>query len=102
LSGKAIAKSGRKVRVPHDVAEFVRGLHPHLKRKVRASLKIIISSPSDGKPLRDELAGLRSFRVGRFRIVYRVMSEEVEIVAIGPRERIYEETYLLIRRGTRT
>ena len=96
-----MGNSGHKIRVPHDVAEFIRGLHPHLKRKVRASLKIIISSPSDGKPLRDELAGLRSFRVGTFRIVYRVLSGEVEIVAIGPRERIYEETYLLIRRGDR-
>lgn len=42
----------------------------------------------------DELSGLRSFKVGSFRIIYRMKgSEHLELVAIGPRERIYEETF---------
>jgi mRNA interferase RelE/StbE len=94
-----MSSRGRKIRVPDDVAELIRAMHPHLKRKVRSSLKIILSSPNEGKPLRDELAGLKSFRVGRFRIVYRDLKGRVEIVAIGPRERIYEETYLLLKKG---
>jgi mRNA-degrading endonuclease RelE of RelBE toxin-antitoxin system len=49
----------------------------------------------------DEFAGLRSFRVGTFRVVYRVMRSVIEIVAIGPRGRIYEETYRLLKRGRR-
>jgi len=84
------------------VAEFIRGMHPHLKRKMKASLKIIVSNPSEGKALKDELSELRSFRVSRFRIIYRVHSDVVEIVTIGPRERIYEETFLILRKeGTK-
>jgi mRNA interferase RelE/StbE len=40
--------------------------------------------------------------VRRFRIVYRITeSREIQIVAIGPRERIYEETYRIIRKETK-
>lgn len=87
------------LRVPDDIADLIRHMHPHVKRKVRASLQIIIREPYSGKALKDELAGLRSFRVGRFRIIYRVPPNKViEIVAIGPRGRIYEETYLILRK----
>ena len=87
-----------EIRIPDRLAEMVRRLHPQLKRKVKASLKIILSNPDEGKPLKDELAGLRSFQVGRFRIIYRVRRDDVEIVAIGPRERIYEETFLILKK----
>ncbi len=87
-----------RLRVPDEVTSLLRGMHPTLKRKTRASLKMILADPSSGKPLKDELAGLRSFRVGTFRIVYRMKRNVIEIVAIGPRERIYEETYRLLKR----
>jgi len=91
--------SGYSLRVPDHLVGFIRGLHPEIKRKIRGSLKIIASEPGSGKPLKDEFAGLRSFRVSRFRIVYRIAEpREIQIVAIGPRDRIYEETYRLIRR----
>jgi len=64
---------------------------------------MILDDPEVGKALKDELTGLRSFRVGRFRIVYRIAApREIQIVAIGPRERIYEETYRLISKETRS
>ena len=82
----------RRVRVPHEVAALVRGLHPVLRRKVRAALQEILDNPYAGKALRNELQGLRSYRVGRFRIIYR-LRRDVELVAIGPRDSIYVETY---------
>ena len=87
-----------KIRIPHRVRELVREMHPHLKRKIKASMKIVLSNPNEGKVLKDGLAGLRSFRVGRLRIIYRVERNVVEIVAIGPRERIYEETFLILKK----
>lgn len=89
----------RRLRVPDDVAGLVRGLHPDLKRKVRSALSDIVDDPELGKPLRDELAGLRSCRVGRLRIVYRVTSVAIEIIAVGPRRSIYQETWRRVRKG---
>jgi len=89
-----------KLVVPKDVKELIRTMHPSLKKKVKASLKIILFEPFSGKALRDELSGLRSFRVSSFRIIYRMKeAEQIELVAIGPRERIYEETFRMIRKN---
>jgi mRNA interferase RelE/StbE len=77
----------------------LRTLHPNIKRKLRAALQAIVTDPQAGKALGEELSGLRSYRVSRFRIVYRLAEGmQIEIVAIGPRERIYEETYRLIKK----
>lgn len=92
----------RRLRIPHDVAELVRSLHPDLKKKIKAGLSQIQQEPGSGKPLREELAGLRSFRLGRFRIIYREASSAVlDIVAIGPRRTIYQETDRFLSRPKR-
>jgi mRNA interferase RelE/StbE len=88
-----------RLTVPRRVKELIRKMHPDLKKRIRASLEVILSEPDSGKLLVEELSGLRSFRVKSFRIIYRIKEPEtIEIVAIGPRERIYEETFRLIRR----
>ena len=88
----------RRLRVPGDVASLIRGLHPDLKKKVRSALDAVVADPSVGKALRDELAGLRSCRVGRLRIIYRVAGSVIEIVAVGSRATIYAETWRRVRR----
>ena len=89
----------RRLKVPDDIAVLIRALHPDLKRRVRAALSDILNDPAIGKLLRDELRGLRSCRVGRFRIVYRVAATTVEIVALGPRRTIYYETWRRVRKS---
>lgn len=88
-----------RLRVPDPVAEVIRGLHPRIKSKVRSALESVLEDPHLGKALKDELDGLRSLRVGRLRLVYRVAKVRViEVVAVGPRRSIYEETLRLVRR----
>ena len=89
-----------RLRVPDRLKELIRGLDPRLKRKVRAALDAIRDDPLAGKELRDELAGLRSLRVGHLRILYRIGPHRlIELVALGPRRTIYTETLRLLRRG---
>ncbi|HSH68454.1 MAG TPA: type II toxin-antitoxin system RelE/ParE family toxin [Deferrisomatales bacterium] len=86
-------------RNPVGVAALIRGLHPLLKQKIRPALHAIQQDPLCGKVLREELAGLRSYRVARFRAVYRVADHTtVEIIAVGPRRNIYEETSRRLQR----
>jgi len=87
------------LRLPDEIATLIRGMHPEIKKKIKSGLKAILEEPNTGKLLRNELTGLRSFRVSRFRIIYRVVKKEVEIVAVGPRIRIYEETYRLLQKN---
>jgi mRNA interferase RelE/StbE len=89
-----------KLIIADSAAKLIRGLHPELKRKVKAGLRTLITDPFAGKALRDEMKGLRSSRVGRLRIVYRISGKSIEIAAVGPRRTIYEETLKLIRHST--
>lgn len=89
-----------QLRIPDDVAALIRQMHPHLKQKIRAALRAIQLDPEAGKALQAGLVGLRSFRVNRFRMIYRQTDEALEIVAVGPRHAIYEETLRLIRQST--
>ncbi len=87
-----------KFKVPDDIVTLVRKLHPTLKANIRQALRLIGQNPYSGKSLKDELANLRSYRVKKYRIIYRVLEQEniLEIVAIGPRKNIYEETFRVI------
>lgn len=88
-----------KLRLADDLVDFIRGTHPELKRKIKSALKYILSDPYSGKSLREEFQGLSSYRVGRFRIIYRIAENHIiEIVAIGPRRIIYELTYRIVSR----
>lgn len=88
-----------KMRLPDDAVALIRGMHPELKKKVRNAFEILTEEPYSGKALKDEIEGLMSFRVSRFRIIYRVFKKgQIEVVAIGPRKIIYKETLKMIRR----
>jgi mRNA interferase RelE/StbE len=90
----------RTLKVPAEVRNLIRRLHPELKRKVRAALLDILENPGCGKALKEELEGYWSLPVGRSRIIYRSGgSSSVEIVVIGPRDTIYEDALRQIVRG---
>jgi len=86
------------LRVPDDVASVLKKLHPTIKSHIRSGLRTILADPYKGKALKYELHGLRSYRVKRYRIIYRIGLElqHIEILAIGPRKVIYEETFRIL------
>ena len=89
----------RRLRLPDEIAALINGCHPQLKRKISAGLRHILTEPESGKSLKDELEGLRSYRISRFRVIYRLSSKQtIDIVAVGPRKTIYEETYRIIKK----
>jgi len=88
-----------KLRMPDETADFIRHMHPEIKKKIKSSLKIILSNPNSGKSLKGELAGLKSFRTGRFRIIYKIsLKQSIDVVTVGPRSIIYEITYKLLKK----
>ena len=93
-----MAVPSRALRAPEAVRALLRHLHPGLKKKVRAALEAVLLDPDHGKALKGELLGLRSVRVGRLRVIYRTTPAATELVAIGPRRIVYEETARLLRR----
>jgi len=89
-----------RVVIAPSVAESIKAFSPSLKKKIRKALEAIGEDPHIGKPLRDELKGLWSFRVSRYRIIYRIHRSriEVQVIDVGPRNIIYERIVEAIKR----
>ena len=82
--------TGYRIEMPRMLRDLIRHLPPELKTKVKAALRSISNDPFRAKELKDDLAGLRSYRVARSRVIYRITGSTVQIVALGPRAHIYE------------
>lgn len=91
-----------RLEMSQAVRNLITHLSPELKRKVRATFRAIAADPYQAKELKDELAGLRSHRLGSARIIFRLTGQVVEVIAFGPRCGIYErvaaELSTLLRR----
>ena len=91
------------IEMPRVLRDLIRHLPPELKAKVKAALRTIADDRYRAKELSEELAGLRSYRVARSRVIYRIVGSTVQIVALGPRADIYEraaaELSQMLRKG---
>jgi mRNA interferase RelE/StbE len=87
------------LEIPPEVADIVRGLSPEVKRPIKQALIRLAETPEAEKHLTRELAGLRSYRARRFRIVYEVAESErrLLILHIGHRRTVYEELAQRVR-----
>lgn len=80
------------IQFTRSAARSARKLDPEVRRRVRAALERLTEDPERGKPLQLTLRGLRSFRTGDYRIVYRVLEDRIVVlvVAIGHRREVYD------------
>ncbi len=49
---------------------------------MRAALGAIAGAPLEGKPLKGSLRGMRSWRVGQYRIIYRVEDKRLVVLIL--------------------
>jgi len=73
-----------------SAAKDYRRLDPPIQSRILKALDAIQSDPMSGKPLQGPYQGLRSYRVGEYRIVYRLDARAslVVIQRIGDRRDI--------------
>ena len=81
-----------RIRYTPTAARSIRHLHPSIKQAVREAIRGLGVNPLTGHQLSFELAGFRSLRVSRYRVIYRIHEPDraVEIHLVGPRKDIYE------------
>ena len=67
-------------------------LHPAIKPVIKSRIRKLSDNPYSGKALERELSGYFSYRVKRFRIIYKIdePNRNLEIHHIGHRKDIYE------------
>ena len=78
--------------------ELLRSLPPGLKRKIRQAFDDLSRDPLCGKALIEELKGLRSYKLGAIRIIYKIEHSSIFILTIGPRKTIYQKMILELKK----
>lgn len=59
--------------------------------KIAIEKKLMVAPETFGKPLRFSMKGLRSLRVGDFRILYLIEGSIIRIVYIAHRSKVYRD-----------
>ena len=74
-----------------SAARVIKRLDPAVRRRILAALLKLCADPERGKPLQLALNGLRCWRTGDYRIVYRLFESRIEVlvVAVGHRRDVY-------------
>jgi mRNA interferase RelE/StbE len=90
-----------RTRYTPAAAASIRHLHPSVKQAVREAIRNLAGDPELGRPLVLELAGFRSLRVSRYRVIYRVGEAErvLEIHLVAVRRDVYETFRALLQKS---
>ncbi len=81
-------------------ARLIAKLPPEIKRLVRSTIDALVAKPKMGTELTGELDGYRSYRVRRYRVIYRINEEDscIEVYHVGHRRDVYETLRSLLSR----
>lgn len=87
------------LRFTSSSARAVRRLDPQVRARVHRALSVLREDPTRGKPLQLTLRGLRSWRTGDYRIIYRPVHDRIEIIVIaaGHRRDVYDRLHERLR-----
>ena len=77
----------------------LRKIDPSVLRDIKAQIEEKLTMEPDryGKPLRKSLKGYRRLRIGPYRVIFKIQDEEVKVVFIGKKPKVYGEFLRRIR-----
>ena len=82
----------RPLQFSPSALKFIAKLHPPLQARIENALLEIANDPRAGKPLKGDLKGNYSYRVGDWRIVYSIEKSFVYVKDIRHRREVYRRT----------
>jgi mRNA interferase RelE/StbE len=76
-----------------ETVRYLRHCHPTLKSALKTAIQSLKENPYLGKPLSDDLEGMRSLRYKRYRVIYEydAKRERVAVLFAGHRSTVYDE-----------
>lgn len=80
------------VKFAPEAARIITHFPPEVKKLIRASIDEVVTEPFKGDELHMELAGFRSLKPKRYRIIYKVdeVDSTIEVYYVGPRRDVYQ------------
>ena len=89
-------------RYTPECSRLISKLPPEIKRLVRSTIDVLLTKHDMGTELTGELEGDRSYRLRRYRIIYRVNEDDscLEVYHVGHRRDVYQTLRSLLLRKT--
>jgi len=78
-----------EVRLTNRFQKSFKRLNSKVKRHVKEAVGELRNDPRQGKPLRGDLAGEWSLRVGNYRILYTIERDVVWVETVKHRREVY-------------
>jgi mRNA interferase RelE/StbE len=75
--------------IPKDISSFPRNIKSRIQKAIEQ--RLLRDPLKYGEPLRRSLQGYRKLRVGDYRVIYRIQSNEIIVLKIGHRKEIYKK-----------
>ena len=90
-----------RVLIAEHVAKQIKKLDPALKERLRKALDFLSENPELGKRLEDELKGLQSYRISKYRIIYKSLKKEgvLYVTWFSHRADVYDEVKRILKAG---
>lgn len=81
-----------KIQYSPEAKEAIEKLQDKKKRQIRSAIERLADNPAYGKPLDGALKGYCSYRSGDYRIIYKIIRDEIIIMImyVGHRGSVYE------------
>ena len=79
----------RGVKLSRRAEKALKLVEARFKERLKGAIRELSGNPLQGKKLKGEFEGLRSYRLGPFRIVYRCTTELMEVVFLDHRKDVY-------------
>jgi len=76
-----------KSSVARDLKKLDKSVAKHILQQLETSLS---ENPNCGLPLKGQFKGLFKYRIGDYRVIYTMTREEVLILRVGHRSKVYE------------
>jgi len=82
-----------KIRFTPESAKLISKLHPDNKKMIKSALKELQRNIHLGDELQEELSGFKSYKIKRYRIIYRYNEDEksIDVYYVGHRSDVYEQ-----------
>ena len=82
-----------KIRFTPESAKLISKLHPDSKKMIKSGLKELQKNIHSGDDLQEELSGFKSYKIKRYRIIYRHNEDEnsTDVYYVGHRSDVYEQ-----------
>ena len=92
--------TGYKIQFTPEAVRLLSKLHPENKKLIKNGLKELKKNPVIGGYLQEELSGFKSYKLKRYRIIYKMVEEnnEIHIYYVGHRSDVYEQFQNLLNK----